>query len=31
MLGAIFALPSAYLLMVVTRMTYDAREDPANQ
>lgn len=30
-LGAIFALPSAYVLMVVTRMAYDAETDPANQ
>ncbi|CDX39776.1 conserved exported hypothetical protein [Mesorhizobium sp. ORS 3359] len=30
-LGAIFALPSAYLLTVVTRMAYDAETDPANQ
>jgi len=30
-LAAIFALPSAYLLMVVVRMAYDAETDPANQ
>ncbi|RWD70895.1 hypothetical protein [Mesorhizobium sp.] len=30
-LGALFALPSAYLLTVVTRMAYDAETDPANQ
>lgn len=30
-LGAILALPSPYLLTVVTRMAYDAKEDPANQ
>ena len=30
-LAAIFALPSAYLLMVVIRMAYDAETDPANQ
>ncbi|MDX8440715.1 hypothetical protein [Mesorhizobium australafricanum] len=30
-LGAIFALPSAYVLMVVIRMAYDAETDPANQ
>ena len=30
-LGALFAVPSAYLLMVVTRMAYDAETDPANQ
>ncbi|MBZ9733741.1 hypothetical protein LB534_08970 [Mesorhizobium sp. CA18] len=30
-LGAIFALPSAYVLMVVTRTAYDAETDPANQ
>ncbi|MBZ9987126.1 hypothetical protein LB572_08450 [Mesorhizobium sp. BH1-1-5] len=30
-LGAIFALPSAYVLMVVTRMAYDAETDPASQ
>ncbi|WP_224543665.1 hypothetical protein [Mesorhizobium sp. CA16] len=30
-LGAIFAAPSAYVLMVVTRMAYDAETDPANQ
>lgn len=31
MLGAILALPSPYLLTVVTRMAYDAKENPANQ
>ncbi|WFP73707.1 hypothetical protein [Mesorhizobium sp. WSM4906] len=30
-LGVIFAIPSAYLLMVVSRMAYDAETDPANQ
>ncbi|WP_192243817.1 hypothetical protein [Mesorhizobium silamurunense] len=30
-LAAIFAIPSAYLLMVVTRMAYEAETDPANQ
>ncbi|TGP50481.1 hypothetical protein EN873_25315 [bacterium M00.F.Ca.ET.230.01.1.1] len=30
-LGAVFAAPSAYLLMLVTRMAYDAETDPANQ
>ncbi|TIT80514.1 MAG: hypothetical protein E5W57_02400 [Mesorhizobium sp.] len=30
-LAAIFALPSAYLLMVVSRMAYEAETDPANQ
>ncbi|TGQ54109.1 hypothetical protein EN836_11285 [Mesorhizobium sp. M1C.F.Ca.ET.193.01.1.1] len=30
-LGIIFALPSAYLLMVVSRLAYEAETDPANQ
>jgi hypothetical protein len=30
-LGVIFALPSAYLLMLVSRMAYEAETDPANQ
>jgi len=30
-LGVIFALPSAYLLMMVTRMAFEAETDPANQ
>ena len=30
-LGAIFAVPSAYLLMMVIRMAYEAETDPANQ
>ncbi|TPN88519.1 hypothetical protein FJ987_01505 [Mesorhizobium sp. CU2] len=30
-LGAIFAVPSAYFLMVVCRMAYEAETDPANQ
>ena len=30
-LGVIFALPSAYFLMVVCRMAYEAETDPANQ
>ncbi|WP_421912776.1 hypothetical protein [Mesorhizobium sp.] len=30
-LGAIFAVPSAYLLLVVARMSYEAETDPANQ
>ncbi|AZO75005.1 MAG: hypothetical protein E5V92_02045 [Mesorhizobium sp.] len=30
-LAAIFALPSAHLLMVVSRMAYEAETDPANQ
>jgi hypothetical protein len=30
-LGAIFAAPSAYVLLVVTRMCYEAETDPANQ
>ncbi|MDG4884951.1 hypothetical protein [Mesorhizobium sp. WSM4884] len=30
-LGVIFAIPSAYLLMVVSRMAYEAETDPANQ
>lgn len=30
-LGVIFAVPSAYFLMVVTRMAYEAETDPANQ
>ncbi|RWA75597.1 hypothetical protein [Mesorhizobium sp.] len=30
-LGIIFAIPSAYLLMVVSRLAYEAETDPANQ
>ena len=30
-LGVIFAVPSAYFLMVVCRMAYEAETDPANQ
>ncbi|MET3594987.1 hypothetical protein ABID26_004395 [Mesorhizobium shonense] len=30
-LAVIFAGPSAYLLMVVSRMAYEAETDPANQ
>lgn len=30
-LGVIFALPSAYLLLTVVRMAFDAETDPANQ
>ncbi|TGP26307.1 MULTISPECIES: hypothetical protein [unclassified Mesorhizobium] len=30
-LAAIFALPSASLLMVVSRVAYEAETDPANQ
>lgn len=30
-LGVIFAVPSAYLLMVACRMAYEAETDPANQ
>jgi len=30
-LGVIFAGPSAYFLMVVCRMAYEAETDPANQ
>ncbi|TIU33320.1 MAG: hypothetical protein E5W38_09720 [Mesorhizobium sp.] len=30
-LGVIFAGPSAYLRMVVSRMAYEAETDPANQ
>ena len=30
-LGVIFAVPSAYVLLVVTRMCYEAETDPANQ
>ncbi|TIQ32275.1 MAG: hypothetical protein E5X48_26225 [Mesorhizobium sp.] len=30
-LGVIFAIPSAYLLIVVSRMAYEAETDPANQ
>ncbi|ANN58999.1 hypothetical protein BFX40_23120 [Mesorhizobium sp. SEMIA 3007] len=30
-LGALFALPSAYVLLTVVRMAFDAETDPANQ
>ena len=30
-LGVVFAGPSAYFLMVVCRMAYEAETDPANQ
>jgi len=30
-LGALFALPSAYALLTVVRMAFDAETDPANQ
>ncbi|MEZ2332956.1 hypothetical protein AB6802_24805 [Mesorhizobium sp. RCC_202] len=30
-LGVVFAVPSAYFLMVVCRMAYEAETDPANQ
>lgn len=30
-LGAIFAVPSVYVLIIVVRMTYEAETDPANQ
>ncbi|RWA73710.1 hypothetical protein [Mesorhizobium sp.] len=30
-LGVIFAIPSAYLLMVVSRTAYEAETDPENQ
>jgi len=30
-LGVIFAVPSAYLLIMVSRMAYEAETDPANQ
>lgn len=29
--GVVFAVPSAYLLFMVSRMAYDAETDPANQ
>jgi len=30
-LGVLFALPSAYVLLTVVRMAFDAETDPANQ
>ncbi|WP_137930925.1 hypothetical protein [Mesorhizobium comanense] len=30
-LGVLFALPTAYVLLVVVRMAFDAETDPANQ
>jgi hypothetical protein len=30
-LGVLFALPSAYVLLAVVRMAFDAETDPANQ
>ena len=30
-LGALFALPSAYILLMAVRMAFDAETDPANQ
>ncbi|RVD47942.1 hypothetical protein EN746_25375 [Mesorhizobium sp. M8A.F.Ca.ET.023.02.2.1] len=30
-LGALFALPSAYVLLTVAQMAFDAETDPANQ
>lgn len=30
-LGAIFAVPSAYVMIIAARMAYEAETDPANQ
>ncbi|MBN9222843.1 MAG: hypothetical protein J0I79_33340 [Mesorhizobium sp.] len=30
-LGALFALPTAYVLVLVVRMAFEAETDPANQ
>ena len=30
-LGVIFAVPSAYVLLMAVRMSYEAETDPANQ
>lgn len=30
-LGAVFAVPSAFVLIAAVRMAYDAETDPANQ
>lgn len=30
-LGALFALPTAYVVLLVVRMAFDAETDPANQ
>ncbi len=30
-LGGVFLVPSLYLLMIVSRMCYEAETDPANQ